>query len=125
MDEWQPIETAPRDGTVILLGCPAVGAMKDPGSRRVYEGLWHGGQKTFTSVNGFLLLTVATHWMPLPSPPNSGGAELAPAPEAFGARALPNWDCTRCGQKNSGWAKECGRCELVNPTQSDAATEGK
>lgn len=76
MDKWQPIETAPKDSTVILLGCPAVGAMKDPRSRRVYEGLWHDGQKTFTSVNGFLLLSVATHWMPLPEPPAiSGGVD--------------------------------------------------
>jgi hypothetical protein len=74
MDNWQPIETAPKDGTVILLGCPAVGAMKDPESRRVFEGLWHKGQKTFTSVNGFLLLTVATHWMPLPDPPSQSDA---------------------------------------------------
>lgn len=74
MDEWQPIETAPKDGTVILLGCPAVGAMKDPGARRVYEGRWHTQEKCFTSVNGFLVLRVATHWMLLPAPPNSGEA---------------------------------------------------
>lgn len=78
ISEWQSIETAPKDGTVILLGCPPVGAMKDPRSRRVYEGRWHDAQKTFTSVNGFLLLSVATHWMPLPEPPNCGRAEHKP-----------------------------------------------
>lgn len=24
---------------------------------------------------------------------------------------LPAWDCGSCGQRNSGWARECGRCE--------------
>lgn len=67
---WQPIETAPRDGTVILLGMPAIGALKDPNERRVYEGLWSHTQERFTSVNGFIVLDLATHWMPLPAPPN-------------------------------------------------------
>lgn len=71
MNEWKPVETAPKDGTVILLGCPALGAMKEPGVRRVYEGRWNFLEKCFTSVNGFIVLRVATHWMPLPAPPQS------------------------------------------------------
>jgi len=65
--EWQPIETAPKDG-VVLLCLPIFGAIRE-GDRRVYEGRWHNEQDTFTSVNGFILLTGATHWMPLPSAP--------------------------------------------------------
>lgn len=66
---WQPIETAPKDETVILLALPKAGALKEEGARRVYEGRWNTLQQTFTGVNGFILLCGATHWMPLPDPP--------------------------------------------------------
>lgn len=67
MSEWQKIETAPKD-QVILLGLPMVGNIKE-WDRRVYEGRWNEDQSTWTSVNGFIVLSVATHWMPLPPPP--------------------------------------------------------
>ena len=70
-DLWRPIKTAPKDGTVILLGFPVVGNLREE-DRRVYEGRWHEQQETFTSVNGFLLLTAASHWQPLPLPPGDG-----------------------------------------------------
>lgn len=63
---WQPIETAPKD-CILLLGYLPHPRMD--GSRRVYEGRWHEEQSTWTSTNGFLIHTGATHWMPLPSPP--------------------------------------------------------
>lgn len=70
---WLPIETAPKaaegDGSAILLALPAVGALKDPRQRRVFEGRWNETQQTWTSVNGYLVLSAATHWMPLPAPP--------------------------------------------------------
>lgn len=69
--QWQGIESAPRDGTIILLGLPIVGNLREV-DRRVYEGRWHEEQKIFTSVNGFILLAAATHWMPLPTPPAGG-----------------------------------------------------
>ena len=65
---WQPIETAPRDG-VILLGYAPHRRMD--GTRRVYEGRWNDEQQRFTSVNGFLIHDSATHWMPLPDPPSA------------------------------------------------------
>jgi hypothetical protein len=67
---WRPIETAPNDGSVILLGFtphPRLG-----GARRVYEGRWNEGQEKWTSTNGFLALTGASHWMPLPAGPADG-----------------------------------------------------
>jgi hypothetical protein len=70
---WQLIETAPRDGTVVLLGYAPHPRMV--GSRRVYEGCWHEAQSTCTSVNGFLLHSGATHWMPLPAAPKQEGGE--------------------------------------------------
>lgn len=67
MMEWQPIETAPKDGTAILLYCT-----KFYFGSGVYLGSWAGtffevcteGETDFPySDDG------ATHWMPLPAPP--------------------------------------------------------
>lgn len=67
MMEWQPIDTAPKD-RIMLLALPIAGNLRE-GDRRVYEGRWNELQQTFTSVNGFILLTGATHWMLMPAPP--------------------------------------------------------
>ena len=70
MSEWQPIETAPRDSTVILLY-----------SAGAYHGLPFPGQyhksQLFPDTPWVSLLKrrerfyehVPTHWMPLPEPP--------------------------------------------------------
>lgn len=75
---WQPIETAPRDGTWILLFSPA----DDYHPNRMYVATWgainynwepqwtfgpEGNEHAFrTGVYG------ATHWQPLPPPPAGG-----------------------------------------------------
>ena len=66
--EWQPIETAPKDGTEILLFCD--GPFKDIGlcywrDDHVMTGWTWGLEQPFN---------FATHWMPLPAPPSN--AEL-------------------------------------------------
>ena len=62
---WRPIESAPKDGTVIILGY-----LPNPRiDRHVYEGKWHELQGWWTSVNGFMVHNDATHWMPLPAAP--------------------------------------------------------
>jgi len=66
MSEWQPIETAPKDQVILLGFAPH---WRLDGSRRVYEGRWNEEQRTWTSVNGFLVHTGAAYWMPLPAPP--------------------------------------------------------
>ena len=58
---WQPIETAPRDGTKVLLWCDkdhtvAVGWTVDDGEFAYWDS---------NSVDGWSY----THWMPLPDPP--------------------------------------------------------
>jgi hypothetical protein len=67
MSKWQPIETAPKDGTIILVAWG--------GTRRVWparfgdvgpEDAWVGWSNAF----GEMHITDMTHWMPLPEPPN-------------------------------------------------------
>lgn len=81
MSEWMPIETAPKDGTRILLFCnrvwdeyhnPArsghwfseVKAVKDEVAYRV-NGWWLDGFDHPFNEPPFC----PTHWMPLPNPP--------------------------------------------------------
>lgn len=70
---WQPIETAPKDGTQILLFCPKFGVP-------VRLGYWvdtkhyNNGKLTYSSARWFVGGFVSgdpepTQWMPLPNPP--------------------------------------------------------
>lgn len=88
MSEWQPIETAPKDGTEILAWRADCGVllvrymcMEDFLTERELEG--HDEETTFQDdwwcadfVTGCRLegSVVPTHWMPLPTPPAPGGA---------------------------------------------------
>ena len=70
MSEWQPIEAAPRDGTVILAWRFYPVAIRWIGG----EGWqWHavhlGGEMPLLS-NAYTVNDAhLTHWMPLPEPP--------------------------------------------------------
>ena len=63
MARWQPIETAPKDGTKILAYDPDRG-----GSCEIlYWGSWKGkGAWQDDEANGYY---EPSHWMPLPEPP--------------------------------------------------------
>ena len=70
MTEWQPIETAPKDGTRILLA-----VLDSYATTEVEIGFWLQ-RKTKKAKSGwrselyfFDLGLTATHWMPLPEPP--------------------------------------------------------
>jgi hypothetical protein len=69
--EWQPIETAPRDGTNILI-------VNHKGN--IASGLWQCGGWWLRGGNGpntfFNDHHGPTHWMPLPSPPEVGAKQL-------------------------------------------------
>ena len=57
---WRPIDTAPRDGTLILVAvkhieCDVV-------------SFWGAGWRETT--NGLMLRDKPTHWQPLPAPPS-------------------------------------------------------
>lgn len=63
MREWQPIETAPRDGADILVW--------DGDNISIAFGRSNG---TFEHVHfacGDIVESFPTHWMPLPPPPES------------------------------------------------------
>ena len=57
--DWQPIETAPKDGYAILAWVS--------GWRRAHIVYWDGEE--WVGVTGLSKLKVPTHWMPLPEPP--------------------------------------------------------
>lgn len=72
--EWQPIETAPRDGTTILCYFPLDGL--GAGWCRVVPVFFddrYGRNWTFASraASGFSRDYLPTHWQPLPEPPPS------------------------------------------------------
>ena len=68
---WQPIETAPKDGTLVIL--------YDPSEEAVCVGvfdfnLWHCADEHQPENGEFglegFISGLPTHWMPLPSPPD-------------------------------------------------------
>jgi len=81
MSEWQPIETAPKDGTAILLhgdGRTTLGnwcAPSDTPTIKYQDGFapepeWEEFEPFWASWDGgFTEEHPATHWMPLPAPP--------------------------------------------------------
>lgn len=71
MSEWQPIDTAPRDGTDILLFCRFDGRdeikIAKWSDEQTYEGPF--GQFRWKESEGLIAERIPTHWMPLPVPP--------------------------------------------------------
>jgi hypothetical protein len=76
-NEWQPIETAPKDGTGFL-ATHTRGKSVEPYVcswgvclRREDGYIAHGGREWWRSFRGTHLAPTPTHWMPLPAPPNA------------------------------------------------------
>jgi hypothetical protein len=63
MDEWKPIETAPKDGTDVLAIWDVPGRLKPYGVVWWEDGSWH----EYDIENE---VSDPTHWMPLPEPPS-------------------------------------------------------
>ncbi len=79
--QWQPIETAPKDGTPILLGGGMWGDdWRDP-TERVMVGWWERTKRigefwnccAAESGHCNFPYEMPTHWMPLPPPPSEKG----------------------------------------------------
>ncbi|MEG3086143.1 hypothetical protein [Sphingomonas sp. PB4P5] len=76
MSDWQPIETAPKDGTIVLLWACDEDEWDDAHDEpRDPERCWYPArvsvQKHIWWIAGGMMrqLKGATHWMPLPAPP--------------------------------------------------------
>lgn len=65
MTDWQPIETAPRDGTSVLL------AWRGSVDHGWYVNLDSENAESYWvySCEGFRAIEEPTHWMPWPEPP--------------------------------------------------------
>jgi hypothetical protein len=72
--EWQPIETAPRDGTPVLLYVPKHEGWEPFIVQGWYEsGAFDRGWYEAASENW--CKPSPTHWMPLPPPPTTDAME--------------------------------------------------
>ena len=71
MSKWQPIATAPKDGTRLLLfGRYAYSRPGDELFHYVgYWGTWDNAGGSFETWISAGPLFAPTHWMPLPDPP--------------------------------------------------------
>lgn len=65
LPEWQPIETAPKDGTRVLLWRRAI---RDQPAPIMADGFW-----CETCWVWPYILSEPTHWQPLPAPPERAG----------------------------------------------------
>ena len=73
---WQPIETAPKDGSFILLATP---------KGRIADGFW---SPVYGVWSWPYVVVEPTHWMPLPELP---GAQTQPAPSVPDADELAHF----------------------------------
>ena len=65
--QWRPIETAPKDGEIVLLFTRG---------RFMFLGWWNMGIKLWYSGRPLAFdLEQPTHWMPLPAPPKGESDE--------------------------------------------------
>ena len=72
--EWQPIETAPKDGTYVLMVkkglVPAVARWQH--DRQIFDFIEEEDMPTGDAWQEYLAMCIEwtpTHWMPLPDPP--------------------------------------------------------
>lgn len=63
--EWQPIESAPKDGSRVIIYDPDIPSEKGI----VTEALFDSWRETWTDTVETYLRYNPTHWMPLPEPP--------------------------------------------------------
>lgn len=69
MTDWQPIDTAPKDGTDVLLFIPDFANYPD--SPRVVSALWGDcGWWQDNAAAGCQTWGNPTHWQPLPAAPD-------------------------------------------------------
>ena len=80
--QWKPIETAPKDGTVIDLWCIRTHDLGEKTSVRKCDVSWGsmsdwtgGVHQGWRGISELYATNEATHWMPLPAAPGVQGGE--------------------------------------------------
>lgn len=117
--DWRPIDTAPTDGTPLLLICASAY------SPTATEGWWmngHGGEGWYhysrpeEKWHGGVVRWFPTHWMPLPPPPSSQ-TEVPGERSRDGPITTPSSssgeerDCLYCGRRKGPC--KANNCPLV------------
>jgi hypothetical protein len=71
--EWMPIDTAPRNGTAVLLWHEPTRSVNVGYWNKFFTDPWHalvmGTDALWNDYDGPQPIFHATHWMPLPAPP--------------------------------------------------------
>jgi len=118
--EWQPIETAPKDGTIFDAWCSEHKGYNNAPKRiancRYSEGvIWFLHSHGWFELNtvDFLHATI-THWMPLPTPPK-GTIDMADHDHMKAAE--PNWMDQADSQMSDLWST---LDEMKDPTALEA-----
>lgn len=68
MSEWQPIETAPKTGVVVILGHPGSASETAAWYGDGNVPGWYSEDSWKSQFNSWVAFP-PTHWMPLPEPP--------------------------------------------------------
>lgn len=67
---WQPIDTAPRDGTEVII-------FNGHGKGTIFVGFYVGDEEDmephWARIDSLEIFYEPTHWHPLPQPPKTGG----------------------------------------------------
>lgn len=72
--KWQPIESAPKDGTVLILYSSQgmeMGSWKKDENYRDQPAKWFSEEGDDWSTGYYYCPMDPTHWMPLPAPPKN------------------------------------------------------
>jgi len=73
MDQWQPIETAPKDRRILLYQSGGGGEYYTPAWQKIFTGFWwddwYENEHFWTADEDRGFEVNPTHWMPLPAPP--------------------------------------------------------
>lgn len=72
MSDWQPIESAPKDGTPVILGTSEPGFYPRSAWFSQEFDEWVVRENIERGEATFINFRNITHWMPLPNPPISG-----------------------------------------------------
>jgi hypothetical protein len=86
-DGWQPIYTAPKDGTVVDLWCNPPGSLSTGPERTpdcwFYDGYWWVRDEQYGDEFNRRSVHNATHWMLKPQPPTALTATASAEPVAW------------------------------------------